>query len=83
MDCYTQTYPIARKVHKCDFCGKEMGRWYRITISPLAMYDQMNVSHMIIYSGSKDVCEECMEKLKAKWGEMSSEQHSESEIYRA
>ena len=24
MDCYTQTYPIARKVHECDFCGKQI-----------------------------------------------------------
>lgn len=24
MDFYTQTFPIAGKVHKCDFCGKQI-----------------------------------------------------------
>ena len=24
MDCYTQTYPVARKVHECEFCGKKI-----------------------------------------------------------
>ena len=65
------------KFFKCDICGKEIGRWYRINVTPYAMYDEMNVSQMIKNECVKDVCEECIEKVKGKWGELISEQPAE------
>lgn len=50
---------------KCDICEKEMGRWYRVNINPMAMYDEMNVSHMVRHKSIKDICEKCFEKLKS------------------
>lgn len=74
------------KCFRCDICGKEIGRWYRINVIPYAMYDEMNVSHMVNNEFTKDVCEECIEKVKRKWGELINEQpteHSQSESHRA
>lgn len=55
------------KSFKCDVCGKELGRWYRITVSPYALCSCQNVSHMIKNECMKDICEDCFEKVKEKF----------------
>lgn len=70
---------------KCDVCGKELGRWYRVTVSPYALCSFQNVSHMIKNECMKDICEDCFEKVKRKWGELINErptEHSKSESHR-
>ena len=55
------------KSFKCDVCGKELGRWYRITVTPYALHSEQNVSHMVKNECLKDICEDCFPKVKEKF----------------
>lgn len=54
------------KMFRCDICGKEIGRWYRVSIIPYAMYDEINVSDMVKREYSKDICKDCIEMVETK-----------------
>ena len=56
MDCYTQTYPIARKVHECNFCKKEIAEFEK------RYYELRENGGAIYYLNLCSVCKNMVEK---------------------
>lgn len=46
-------------VYKCDFCGKELGVWLTVHVSPGAAHGHMNVAGLMAYQHTDHVCVDC------------------------
>ena len=59
--------------NKCDFCGKEIkGNYYKLE----SRFNDDSLffgGHVIPFSSTRDVCEECVEFLKKAKGETYNE----------
>ena len=46
-------------IHKCDKCGKEMTRWFIVSIDIGAANDWINVADIIKHRGKSELCQDC------------------------
>lgn len=46
----------------CDICGKEISRWFILTVRIGAKHDWQNVSDMIYPANELQICKECFDK---------------------
>ena len=51
-------YVMAQRTF-CDICGKEINRWYKVTVIPEGMNPNINIAPLLKNSGSCDVCQNC------------------------
>lgn len=48
----------------CDVCGKEINRWYKVTINCGGSNPNINVASLLKNTGTHDLCKDCFESAQ-------------------
>lgn len=45
----------------CDTCGKEINRWYKVTVTCGGSNPNINIAPLLKNTGNFDICQDCLE----------------------
>lgn len=52
------------EIIRCDICKREIRTWLRVSFIPDALYDEINVSHLIPLKNSFELCSDCANRIQ-------------------